>query len=96
MEAKKWPKSIPKITDRGIAIIVANMMIQKAFFHRSEKVDGKKGVLKVGYYCCHIVMIFYVFKNFVRYLKKMCLRMVDTILGCMLEIWYGLILLQWL
>jgi len=49
LEAKKWPKSIPKITDKAIAVIVANLMIQSAFFHRSEKVEGKKGFLKVRY-----------------------------------------------
>lgn len=47
LEAKKWPKSIPKISDSGIAIAVANLLVQSKFFHRSEKVEGKKGVLKV-------------------------------------------------
>jgi hypothetical protein len=47
LEAKKWPKSIPKITDKGTAHLVAGALIQKAFFHRSEKVDDKKGCLKV-------------------------------------------------
>lgn len=48
LEPKKWPKSIPAITDKGVAVIVANLLIQNSFFHRSEKVDGKKGVLKVS------------------------------------------------
>ena len=44
LEGKKWPKSIPKITDKAIAIIIANLLIQSSFVHRSEKVEGKKGV----------------------------------------------------
>lgn len=48
LEAKKWPKSIPKITDKGTAQLVAGALIQKAFFHRSEKVEDKKGCLKVA------------------------------------------------
>ncbi len=48
LEAKKWPKSIPKISDRGIAVVVANLLVQGQFFHRSEKVEGKKGMLKVS------------------------------------------------
>ena len=47
LESKKWPKSIPKITDKGTAQLVAGALVQSAFFHRSEKVDGKKGFLKV-------------------------------------------------
>lgn len=47
LEAKKWPKSIPVITDKGIARMVASALIQGAFFHRSEKVEDKKGYLMV-------------------------------------------------
>jgi hypothetical protein len=47
LEATKWPKSIPKITDKGTAHLVAGALVQNAFFHRSEKVEGKKGFLKV-------------------------------------------------
>lgn len=47
-ENKKWPKSIPRITDKGTAILVAGALIQKAFFHRSEKVEGKKGFLQIS------------------------------------------------
>jgi uncharacterized membrane protein len=47
LEAKKWPKSIPKITDKGTAQLVAGALIKNAFFHRSEKVEDKKGFLKV-------------------------------------------------
>lgn len=51
LEAKKWPKSIPRITDKGTAQLVAGALIQKAFFHRSEKVEDKKGCLKVATVC---------------------------------------------
>jgi hypothetical protein len=47
LEAKKWPKSIPVITDKGVARVVAGLLIQSSFFHRSEKVEDKKGYLKV-------------------------------------------------
>ena len=47
-ENKKWPKSIPRIMDKGTAQLVAGALIQKAFFHRSEKVEGKKGFLQIS------------------------------------------------
>ena len=47
LEAKKWPKSIPKITEREVAVAVAGLLVQNQFFHRSEKVEEKKGYLKV-------------------------------------------------
>lgn len=47
LEAKKWPKSLPVITDKVVARIVAGSLIQAAFFHRSEKIEDKKGYLKV-------------------------------------------------
>lgn len=45
MDAKKWPKKIPKITDKAVAVAVAQTLIKKEYFHRSEKVEGKKGHL---------------------------------------------------
>lgn len=48
LEAKKWPKSIPVITDKGIARLVADALIKASFFHRSEKVEDKKGYLKIS------------------------------------------------
>jgi hypothetical protein len=53
IEAKKWPKSIPRIADKAVAHLVAGLLIQKAYFHRSEKVDGKKGFLRVGQFLPH-------------------------------------------
>jgi hypothetical protein len=47
IEGKKWPKSLPVLTDRGVIKLVADRMIQASFFHRSEKVDEKKGYFKV-------------------------------------------------
>ena len=38
-EAKKWPKSIPKITDKAVALQVGNALLHKNFFHRSNKED---------------------------------------------------------
>lgn len=48
LEAKKWPKSLPKLTDRAVIHAVANSLIQATFFHRSEKVVEKKGYLTVS------------------------------------------------
>lgn len=45
---KKWPKSLPRITDSKVAIQVGELLLQAQFFHRSEKVGEKKGYLKVG------------------------------------------------
>jgi len=50
VEGKKWPKSLPVIKDKAVAMLVSNALLQGQFFHRSEKVDGKKGYLKVVKY----------------------------------------------
>ena len=38
-KSKKWPKSIPKITDKAVALLVGNALLHKNFFHRSNKED---------------------------------------------------------
>jgi hypothetical protein len=48
LEGKKWPKSLPKIADKETAILVASTLVENSFFHRSEKVEEKKGYLKVN------------------------------------------------
>lgn len=48
LEGKKWPKSIPKISDRATAVAVAQAMVENSFFHRSEKVEEKKGYFRVS------------------------------------------------
>mmetsp|Transcript_90822 Transcript_90822/g.256526 ORF Transcript_90822/g.256526 Transcript_90822/m.256526 type:complete len:338 (+) Transcript_90822:83-1096(+) len=48
LEGKKWPKSLPKITDKGVARLVAGLLVQGNFFHRSEKIPDKKGYLKIS------------------------------------------------
>lgn len=48
LEAKKWPKSIPAITNRDVAIAVGNLLCASQFFHRSEKIEGKKSVLAIS------------------------------------------------
>lgn len=47
---KKWPKSIPEFgeKDKGIALLVAEELVRKNFFHRSEKVEDRKGMLRVS------------------------------------------------
>jgi hypothetical protein len=49
LEGKKsWPKSLPKITDHDMAVEVASLLLLGQMFHRSEKVEGKKGYLVVS------------------------------------------------
>ena len=45
-KSTKWPRSIPKITDVGVALLVGQALLDKNFFHRSEKVKTDKGVEK--------------------------------------------------
>ena len=52
LEGKKWPKSLSKITDKEVAAEIANLLIKAQFFHRSEKVEGKKNYLKVRAVIC--------------------------------------------
>ncbi len=47
LEAKKWPKSIPAITEEEVAIKVADILVHAGYFHRSEKMKDKKGYLQV-------------------------------------------------
>ena len=42
---KFWPKSLPAIDDHSTALHVAQELLTKDYFHRSEKVKEKKGVL---------------------------------------------------
>lgn len=48
LEAKKWPKSLPKVTDRGVALQIAAMLLQANFFHKSEKNKDRKGTLQIA------------------------------------------------
>lgn len=44
----KWPKSLPKVTDKAVARMMADALVSKSFFHRSEKVEDKKGYLQIS------------------------------------------------
>jgi translocation protein SEC62 len=46
LEGKKWPKSLPKITEAAVAHTIANSLIQNGFFHRAMKDEDKKGYLQ--------------------------------------------------
>ena len=48
LENKGWPKQLPPIADSPTALLVAQELIKKEFFHRSEKVKDKKGVLQLS------------------------------------------------
>lgn len=43
----KWPKSLPKVTDKAVARLLGDAMVTMSFIHRSEKVEDKKGYLQV-------------------------------------------------
>jgi translocation protein SEC62 len=45
---KKWPKFLPRISDREVAAKVANLLLVGQFYHRSEKVGEKKSYLKIS------------------------------------------------
>ena len=47
-KAKRWPKSIPKITEKAVAIAVGNALLNKNFFHRSNKEAHDKGTKRTG------------------------------------------------
>jgi hypothetical protein len=53
LEAQNWPKALPKITDKGMALELAAALLLKGFFHRSEKSPDKKGHLIVRLSCFH-------------------------------------------
>jgi hypothetical protein len=48
LEGQQWPKKLPKIEDKGAALALAVTLLQKGFFHRSEKNEEKKGHLVVS------------------------------------------------
>lgn len=49
LEGKKWPKSLPKVTDKKEAILIGELLIRSHIFHRSEKLAAeKKSVLVVS------------------------------------------------
>lgn len=48
IEAKKWPKGLPEIKEKSVAYQIAGEMLKQQFFHRSEKIETKKGFLRVS------------------------------------------------
>ena len=58
LAAKKWPKNLPKITERSVAVSVAQLLVKAEYFHRSEKVEAKKGYLVVSINYIYSVYIF--------------------------------------
>jgi translocation protein SEC62 len=53
-ENVKWPKTIPRIIDKSIARIISQSLLTSGFYHRSEKVEGKKGILQGNYIYIYI------------------------------------------
>lgn len=44
---KKWPQSLPAITEKEAAQTIGAMLIKQQYIHRSEKDPSKKGFLHV-------------------------------------------------
>jgi hypothetical protein len=46
----KWPKTLPKVTDRAVAIAIGEhfLMHETSFFVRADRVDKDKGILMVS------------------------------------------------
>jgi translocation protein SEC62 len=55
IEGKKWPKYLPSIKDEDVAVAVADLLCAHQFFHRSEKVEVKKGVFLVRFF--YVIML---------------------------------------
>ena len=49
LEGKKWPKSLPKVTDKQIAVALGELLIDQevSYFIRCEKTEDQKGILRV-------------------------------------------------
>lgn len=84
IEAKKWPKSIPRITDEAVAVKVSDLLIDAQFFHRSEKVKEKKGYLKVKMHLLRFSSS--IIHTLHRFHKRIFSKKKVTTLGCMLVI----------
>ncbi|CAM9276800.1 unnamed protein product, partial [Ectocarpus fasciculatus] len=48
LHPKKWPQSLPAITEKSAAHAIGAMLIKQQFIHRSEKDGNKKGFLHVS------------------------------------------------
>lgn len=48
LEGKKWPKSLPQVTDRAVAVAIGEHLLHSAptLFHRSDRIDEKRGILR--------------------------------------------------
>jgi hypothetical protein len=87
LEAKKWPKSLPVITDKSVAREAASALIQASFFHRSEKVEDKKGYLMVLLRCTFLpVFVGDALCIFIRFQSVMFSKILAITPGCTLEI----------
>ncbi len=50
LESKKWPKSLPKVEDKAIALAIGEYLLNATptLFHRCDKVNEQKGILRVS------------------------------------------------
>lgn len=90
LDAKKWPKSIPKITEHDVAVQVAELLLQANFYHRSEKVEDKKGYLVVSFSVrVRSIVDDSLFLTAHRSLGRTSSKIKGITLGCMQAICYG-------
>jgi hypothetical protein len=47
LKPKKWPQSLPAITEKSVAQAIGALLIKHQYIHRSEKDEKKKGFLHV-------------------------------------------------
>jgi hypothetical protein len=88
MEGNKWPKNLPKIEDKQVALQLAATLLRKGFFHRSEKDDDKKGHLVVRRErVCDLKCMIYAVTR--RCLARRYSRRLGTSPGCSRATWYG-------
>lgn len=90
LNAKKWPKSLPLITEKEVALEVALLLLKNQFYHKSERIDGKKGYLKVRikiwYHESFIILLLF-YRQLL--LESQYLKNQDTIHGSLQEIPLG-------
>jgi hypothetical protein len=59
LSPKKWPQSLPAITEKSVAHQIATLLIKHQYIHRSEKDPARKGFLRVStiYFHCQMYLL---------------------------------------
>ena len=61
IEGKKWPKSLPKVTDKQVAVALGELLIDQdvSYFIRCEKTEDQKGILRVIIFITMVLSDYY-------------------------------------